>query len=206
MKFRFNGVYKSALSALIFSMGMAASASVLAEPHAMPGANAMPHGQQQKQLTPEQKALVTELQSLQQELQTTQHSLQSVQQQAFKKNPSFVKQREKLQAIVFKKMTTKDYNATKEVQELQSIANKYKDGKAKPTKEEVLSFRQRDQAFQQRQQKALQDPEVQKMTMSLKNDVEQAMLTINPKTKELMAQMKSKSKKFKELRQKMATM
>ncbi len=205
MKFRFNEVSKSALSALIFSMGMASSASVLAEPQAMPGANAMPHGQQQ-QLSPEQKALVTELQSLQQELKTTQDSLQGLQQQAFEKNPSFVKQREKLQAIVFKKISTKDYDAAKEVQELQSIANKYQDGKAKPTKEEVLSFRQRDQAFQQRQQKALQDPEVQKMTMSLKNDVEQAMLAINPKTKELMAQMKSKSKKFKELRQKMATM
>ncbi len=209
MKFRFYGVYKSALSALIFSMGMAASASVLAEAQATPGANAMPHSQQapqHKKLSPEQQAIITELKSLQQELQTTQHSLQGLQQQAFEKNPSFVKQREKLQAIVFKKMSTKDYDAAKEVQELQSIASKYQDGKVKPTQEEVLSFRKREQAFQQRQQKALEDPEVQKMTMSLKNDVEKAMIAIEPKTEELMAQLKSKSKKFMELRQKMVTM
>ncbi len=83
MKFCFNGVSKSVLSALIFSMGMASSASVLAEPQAMPGANAMPHGQQQ--LSPEQKSAVTELKSLQKELQAMQSSLQDVQQQAFKK-------------------------------------------------------------------------------------------------------------------------
>ncbi|MDA3807543.1 MAG: hypothetical protein PF440_06440 [Thiomicrorhabdus sp.] len=204
MKFCFNGVSKSVLSALIFSMGMASSASVLAEPQAMPGANAMPHGQQQ--LSPEQKSAVTELKSLQKELQAMQSSLQDVQQQAFKKNPSFIKQREKLQAIVFKKMTTKDYNAAKEVQELQAIASKYRGSKAKPTQEEVLSFRQRDQAFQQRQQTALQDPEVQKMTTSLKNDVEQGMIAIDPKTKGLIAKMKSTSEKFMALRQKMATM
>lgn len=206
MKFGFNGVSKSGLSALIFSMGIVTSASVLAEPQAMPGANTMSHSQQQTQLSSEQQAILTELKMLQQALQTTQHSLQSIQQQAFEKNPSFVKQRKKLQATVFKNMSTKDYNAEKEVQELQFIASKYKDGKTKPTEAEVLSFRQRDQDFQQRQQKALQDPEVQKMTMSLKNNVEQAMIAIDPKTKELIAQMESKSKKFMELRQKMATM
>ncbi|WP_019555871.1 hypothetical protein [Thiomicrorhabdus arctica] len=206
MKFHFKSVSKSAVSALIFSMGMAVSASVLAGPQATPGANSMPHGQPSQQLSPEKQAIVSELESLQKELQATQHSLQGVQQQAFKKNPSFIKQREKLQALVFKKMSTKDYDATKEVRELQSIATKYQKGKTKPTQEEVLKFRQRDQAFQQRQQKAMQDPEVQKMTMSLKNNVEKAMMAINPKTKELVAQMESKSKKFMQLRQKMASM
>lgn len=207
MKFRFNGLSKSALSALIFSMGMASSASVLAEPKASPGANAMPHSQPSpQQLTPEQQAILTKMQSLQQELQTIQQALQGIQQQAFEKNPSFVKQQEKLQATVFKKMSSKDYNAETEVEELQAIANKYQDGKTKPTQEELVSFRQRDQDFQQRQQKAFQDPEVQKMSLSLKNDVEKSMMAINPKTKELMTQMEAKSKKFMELRQKMAAM
>ncbi|MGM0542012.1 MAG: hypothetical protein ACQEQR_06195, partial [Pseudomonadota bacterium] len=183
------------------------SASVLAEPKASPGANAMPHSQPSpQQLTPEQQAILTKMQSLQQELQTIQQALQGIQQQAFEKNPSFVKQQEKLQATVFKKMSSKDYNAETEVEELQAIANKYQDGKTKPTQEELVSFRQRDQDFQQRQQKAFQDPEVQKMSLSLKNDVEKSMMAINPKTKELMTQMEAKSKKFMELRQKMAAM
>lgn len=205
MKFRFNGLSKLALSAFIFSMGMASSASVLAEPKA--SANAMPHSQPSpQQLTPEQQAILTKMQSLQQELQTIQQTLQGIQQQAFEKNPAFVKQQEKLQATVFKKMSSKDYNAEREVEELQTIANKYQDGKTKPTQEEIVSFRQRDQDFQQRQQKAFQDSEVQKMSLSLKNNVEKSMMAINPKTKELMTQMEAKSKKFMELRQKMAAM
>lgn len=207
MKFCFNGVSKSALSALIFSMGIALSASVLADSKATSSANTMPHSQQPpQQLSPEQQAILTKLKRLQQELQTTQYTLQSIQQQAFKKNPSFIKQREKLQDTIFKHMSTKDYNAVTEVQDLQSIANKYQDGKIKPTQEEVVSFRKRDQDFQQRKQKAFMDPEVQKMSMSLKNKVEKSMMAINPKTKELMAQMETKSKKFMELRQKIATM
>ncbi len=206
MKFRFKSVSKSALSALILSMGVAVSASVLAEAPT-PSANTMPHSQQPpQQLNPEQQAMLTELKILQQELQATQRTLQGIQQQAFEKNPSFVKQRQKLQATVFKNMSTKDYNAAKEVQDLQSIASKYQDGKIKPTQAEVLSFRQRDQDFQQRQQKAFQNPEVQKMSLSLKKDVEAKMMAIDPKTKDLMAQMETKSKKFMELRQKMATM
>lgn len=208
MKFRFNSLStKSALSALIFSMGVAVSAPVLAESKASSGANAMPHSQPSPQeLTPEQQAILTKMQSIQQELQTIQQTLQGIQQQAFEKNPAFVKQQEKLQATVFKKMSNKDYNAETEVQELKTIANKYQDGKTKPTQEEIASFRQRDQDFQQRQQKAFQDPEVQKMSLSLKKDVEKAMLAIDPKTKELMEQMETKSKKFMELRQKMAVM
>lgn len=187
-------------------MGVAVSASVLAEAPT-PSANTMPHSQQPpQQLNPEQQAMLTELKILQQELQATQRTLQGIQQQAFEKNPSFVKQRQKLQATVFKNMSTKDYNAAKEVQDLQSIASKYQDGKIKPTQAEVLSFRQRDQDFQQRQQKAFQNPEVQKMSLSLKKDVEAKMMAIDPKTKDLMAQMETKSKKFMELRQKMATM
>ena len=206
MKFRFNGVSKSALSALIFSMGMAVSASVLAEPQATPGANAMSHGQQSPpQLTPEQQAILPELKTLQQALQTTQRTLQGLQQKAFEKNPSLVKLREKLQATVFKKMSTKDYNAETEVHDLQSIASKYQDGKIKPTETEVLSFRKRDQVFQQRKQEAFQDPEVQKMSMSLKSDVEKAMVAIDPKTKELMAKMESAMQRFMELRQKVAS-
>ena len=206
MKFRFNSISKSAISALILAMGMTASASVLAEA-STPSANAMPHSQQlPKQLSPEQQEILTELKILQQELQATQRTLQGIQQQAFEKNPSFVKQREKLQATVFNNMSTKDYNAAKEVQELQSIASKYQDGKIKPTQEEVLSFRQRDQKFQQRQQKAFQNPEVQKISQSLKKDVEAKMMSIEPKTKDLIVQMETKSKKFMELRQKIATM
>jgi hypothetical protein len=167
----------------------------------------MPHSQQpQMQMSPEQQAIVTELKMLQQELQTTQHALQSIQKQAFEKNPSFVKQNEKLQASIFKSMSTKDYNAVKEVQDLKSIASKYQDGKTKPTQEAVLNFRQRNQDFQQRKQKAFQDPEVQKISMSLKNDVEKAMMAIDPKAKDLMAQLETKSKKFMALRQKMASM
>ena len=204
MKFRFNGLSKSAISALVFSMGMAASASVLAEPQATPGANAMPHGQMPPpQLTPEQQAILPELKSLQQTLQTTQHSLQGIQQKAFEKNPSLIKQREKLQATVFKKMSTKDYNAEAEVQDLQSIASKYQDGKTKPTEAEVLSFRQREQVFQARKQKAFEDSEVQKISTSLKNEVEKAMVAIDPNTNELMTKMESAMKKFMELRQKM---
>ena len=207
MKFGFNGRSKTALSAVIFSMGMAVSASVLAEPQAMPGANAMPHSQQtQQKMSPEQQAIVTELKTLQQELRTTQHALQSIQQQAFEKNPSFVKQREKLQATIFKSMSTQDYNATKEVQYLESVASKYQDGKAKPTQAEVLSFRQRKQDFQQRKQKAFQDPDVQKISVALKTDVEKAMMVINPKAKDLMVQLETGSKKFMALRQKMASM
>ena len=199
MKFRFNDVSKSAVSALIFSMGMAVSASVLAEPQAMPGAQQSP-----SQLTPEQQAALPELKRLQQTLQTTQGTLQGLQQKAFEKNPSLVKLREKLQTTVFKKMSTKDYNAETEVLELQSIASKYQDGKIRPTETEVLRFRQRDQVFQQRKQEAFQDPVVQKMSMSLKNDVEKAMVAIDPKTKKIMAKMESAMKRFMELRQKVA--
>jgi hypothetical protein len=47
---------------------------------------------------------------------------------------------------------------------------------------------------------------VQKISVSLKNDVEKAMMVINPKAKDLMVQLETGSKKFMALRQKMASM
>ena len=67
----------------------------------------------------------------------------------------------------------------------------------------MVDFRKRQMTFQQNQQKAYQDPEIQKMAESLKTDVEAKMVKADPKTKELLKKMETQSKKFMELRQKM---
>lgn len=204
MSFNINSLFKtvvskSVASVFIISMSMATSTTVMAGPQTTPQATP---GTTQQSLSPEQQAVISELEALQQELQTTQYALQGIQQKAFEKNPTFVKQRDELQALVFKKMSAKDYNAEAEAEALQSIASKYQSGSAEPTEQEVLDFSQRDESFQERQQKALQDPEVQKKSLILKDDVEAAMNEINPETKTLMAKMETASKRFMELRQK----
>ncbi|WP_373019747.1 hypothetical protein [Thiomicrorhabdus sp.] len=206
MKFRFNRVSKSALSALVLSVGLSASATVLAEQPSGPAPQGqmMPHGQMQPpKLTPEQQATMMELRKLQMDMQGTQQELQGIQQKAFEQNPSLVKQRDKLQATMLKKMSNKDYDAKAELNALEETIKKYQDGKTKPTQEEMVNFRKRQMTFQQNQQKAYQDPEIQKMAESLKTDVEAKMVKADPKTKELLKKMENQSKKFMELRQKM---
>lgn len=205
MKFRFTRATQAAVSALIISLS--ASATAFAEPQAAQNAGPAPQGQMshgqmaQPEMTAEQKNAIMELRSLQQQMQTSQQTLQKTEQKAFAETPKLVKQRDQLQATMFEKMSDKNYDAKQELNALQSMMAEYQ--KTKPTPEQVTAFRKREAEFQQRQQKAFQDPEVQKLANTLKTDVEAKMVEIDPQTPKLIQKMQTQSKRFMELRQKM---
>lgn len=205
MKFRFTRASQAALSALILSFS--ASTTVFAEAQGAQNAGPAPQGQMshgqmaQPEMTAEQKNAMMELRSLQQQMQTTQQTLQKTEQKAFSDTPKLVQQRDKLQATMFEKMSDKGYDAKKELNALQTMMADYQ--KNKPTQDQIGAFRKREAEFQQRQQKAFQDPEVKKQVNALKTDVEAKMTQIDPQTPKLIQQMQTQSKRFMELRQKM---
>lgn len=153
-------------------------------------------------LTPKQRALMEDFQKTRQDLIETGHKLGAIEKKAYAKNASLGKQREALRSSIQKKMTTKDYDAKAKYAELKSLIGKIQGESSdqKAREKDIMAFRQAQQEFMARQQKAMQDKGIQKMIGKLRKDVRSTMLKVDPKSKDLFSKMDADQKHMQELR------
>ncbi len=190
-----NQKLRQSMMAAGVSAALAFSGAAVAQQGGAPAQGQMP------EMTDEQRQLMEEMRSVQQELQQTQAKLSKMEQQAYQNNPELGEKREALQSKIAEKMSSGGYDAEKEFEQMKATMAKYQGGDQQPSESEVKAFRQQQQEFQQRQQKAFQDEEVQSMAQELRGDVEQAMKANNPQAKDLFAKMERQAKEMQRLRQ-----
>lgn len=186
------------ISLVTASLSMTATGMAVAADSAAQG-----QGSGGPSLTPEQRQLMTEFQQTRQNLRKVQGKLVTIEKKAYKKNPQLGKQRSALRDRIKKEMSSKGYDAQAKYDELKAMISKIKSeskGDAQRSKD-IQAFRKAQQEFVQRQQHAMQNPEVQKMAKDLRKNVRSEMVKIDPKAKDLLAELNKNEQKMSELRQ-----
>lgn len=153
-------------------------------------------------LNDEQKAMMVEVQRVQQSLQQTQQALQKIQQKVYQDNPKLKSQRDDLQKSIAQAMSDDDYNAEAELVALNQLVEKYQNAKEQPTQQQISAFQAKQQAFQQRQRAAFQNPDIQKKAEALQVRVRTAIEQSGESGKSLLVRLEEQMKKLKALRQK----
>lgn len=183
------------LSVLSSMMWVLTPMTLQAQPNAA-GQGAMP------KLNDEQKAMMVEVQRVQQSLQQTQQALQKIQKKVYQDNPELKTQRDDLQKSIAQAMSDDDYNAEAELAALNQLVEKYQNAKEQPTQQQISAFQAKQQAFQQRQRAAFQNPDIQKKAEALQVRVRTAIEQSGESGKSLLVRLEEQMKKLKTLRQK----
>lgn len=181
-------------------MGVAAAADDSAS-----GAATPPPATQQvaPQLSPEQMKLMNEFKATHEEIGAIEQQLQAIEEKAYKKNPRLGKDRDSLRDDIKSAMSDKDYDAQAKYDELKSMVTKIQSMQdSDPEKMKAIQrFRAGQQEFEQRQERAFQDPKIQKKSEKLRNDVRAEMIKVDPKSKKLFADLDKDEQKMRDLQQ-----
>jgi hypothetical protein len=155
------------------------------------------------QLSPEQMKLMSEFKATHEAIGNDEQQLQVIEGKAYKKNPHLVKDRNSLRDAIKASMSDKGYDAQTKYDELKSMVTKIQAMQdSDPEKAKAIqAFRASQQEFEQRQEKAFQDPKIQKKSEKLRNDVRAEMIKVDPKSKALFADLDKNEKKMHELQQ-----
>lgn len=164
-------------------------------------APAQPQGAMPK-LNDEQKAMMVELRRAQQSLQQTQQALREIQQKVYQDNPELKTQRDDLQKNIAKAMSDDGYNAEAELAALNKLVSKYQNAKEQPSQQQISDFQAKQQAFQQRQRAAFQNPDIQKQAEALQVRLRKAIEASGTTGQSLLVRLEEQMKKLKSLRQK----
>lgn len=153
------------------------------------------------QLSPEQMKLMSEFKATHESIGATEQKLQVIEEKAYKKNPRLVKDRDSLRDAIKNSMSDKNYDAQAKYEELKSMVTKLQSMKdSDPEKMKLIqSFRAGQQEFEHRQEKAFQDPKIQKKSEKLRHDVRAEMVKVDPKSKGLFEDLDKSEKKMQEL-------
>ena len=196
---RFSPVALMVAAAL--SMGSASAMADDAAPAAPAAAPAAPAAPAMPQLTPEQMKLMQDFQKTRQELDGIEQKLQALEAKAFDKNPKLGKERDGLRDAIKSHMSDKNYDAQAEYDKLKALVTKIQ---AMPDTDpqkmkDIQTFRAGQQEFESRQQKAFEDPKIQKQSEKLRNDVRAEMIKMDPSAKGLFSDLDAKEKHLHDL-------
>jgi len=206
MSFKSNSVRKTALSAALSAALIAAGVFAASQAMAFGQGGGAQVQQVQPQMSPEQEQLITEFQQVQQELQQTQQQLGSLEEQAYQQNSELNAKREQLRDAITEKMSSGDYDAEAEFNDLQATVEQYQQPGAEPSQEEIQAFQERQQEFEMRQQQAFEDQQVQQLAAELRDDVRQEMVNIDPSAEQLFVQLEVKQRELEQLRERAMNM
>lgn len=181
-------------------MGVAAAADSSTSGAASPSA---PTQQMAPQLSPEQMKLMNEFKATHEEIGAIEQQLQAIEEKAYKKNTRLGKDRDSLRDDIKAAMSDKDYDAQAKYDELKSMVTKIQSmPDSDPEKMKAIqAFRAGQQEFEQRQERAFQDPKIQKKSEKLRNDVRAEMIKVDPKSKKLFADLDKDEQKMRDLQQ-----
>lgn len=140
------------------------------------------------------------------ELQQLQRKLGEIQQKVLKSNPDLQQKQEDFRDLMMS--TMKDQGATPEadVNKLKTLqAELQKKDIPKDKRQRLIKeFRETNMGLQQAQRQAMQEKEVQEAQKSLNNAMLTAMVDADPKTEELLSQVRQARQKLMQIRQEVA--
>lgn len=194
---KFLGIRQSAL-ALGLVLGVMAGGAYAADAPAPQAAQPA-----KPTLSPEQMALMKDFQQTRQEMNDLEQKLQKIEKEAYDKNPKLSKQRDALRDSIKAAMSDKDFDAQAKYDELKAMVTKIQGMKQNdPDRmKEIQKFREGQQEFESRQVKAFQDPKIQKQSEKLRNGVRAAMVKVDPKAKDLFADLDAKENHMRDLQE-----
>lgn len=177
--------------------GLALSALVATPVAAQPapgGGSGKGPGMMQKKGDPE-------LRNAQKKVRDLRQKLGKLQQKAMENNPDLKQQRSDLQALMKKKVKAQVDGADQKMARLKEIRQKLRGNKDIPKGERqklMKEFQQTAQSFQQAQQKAMKDPEVQKAQKQFRSDMRAAMKEEDPNADQLIQDLQQARKEFRQ--------
>jgi chromosome segregation ATPase len=140
-----------------------------------------------------------ELRNAQKKMRDLRQQLGKIQQKALDNNPELKKQRSELQELMKSKVKSQVDGADQKMARLKEIRSKLQGDKDIPKAERkklMQEFQKTAQTFQQAQQKAMQDPEVQKAQKQFRDDMRAAMKKEDPNTDQLIQDLQQARKEF----------
>lgn len=134
-------------------------------------------------------------------LHEVEQKLTNIQKDTIASYPKLQKQEADFRAMLMATMSTKDYDANKEMKELTDLQAQLmkKDIDRKEKRKMFREFLQRKSRFQQAQTKAFADPKVKKAQTALQDAMEKAMKDKHPETQSLLDDLEKTRKKFAEM-------
>mgnify|MGYP006278167909 CR=1 FL=1 len=152
---------------------------------------------------PSQMSTMQQLRAMQQDMQDLNAELMEIQEATFEENPALEERRDDLMDQVDAKMIESGFDGPGQRAELDSLVAAFEDTTlAEPVRMSLQQEIQSAQgAYQQAQQSAFQDPEIQAATEELNTELVEAMKETDPKTQELIDELQSTQQRFQQLMQ-----
>ncbi|HUN00449.1 MAG: hypothetical protein B7X12_03060 [Halothiobacillus sp. 20-53-49] len=154
-------------------------------------------------LSPEQMKLMTDFKQTREAMDALEQQLQGIEAKAYDKNPKLAKDRDSLRDAIKVAMSDKTFDAQAKYDELKALVTKIQampDSDPQKAKD-IQLFRAGQQEFEQRQEKAFQDPKIQQKSEKLRTDVRADMIKVDPKSKQLFVDLDAKEKHMHDLQQ-----
>jgi chromosome segregation ATPase len=142
-----------------------------------------------------------ELRNAQKKVRDLRQQLGKIQQKAMENNPELKQKRSELQELMKSKVKEQVDGADQKMARLKEIRQKLRNNKDIPKGERqklMKEFQSTAQAFQQAQQKAMKDPEVQKAQKAFREDMRAAMKKEDPNTDQLIQDLQQARKDFRQ--------
>ena len=185
-----------------FSLGKATMATLLSAALFAAGPVAAQSAQGPEGGAPQPKAKGDpELRNAQKKVRDLRQKLGKIQQKAMENNPELKKQRKDLQSLMKEKVKAQVDGADQKMARLKEIRQKLRNNKDIPKAERqklMKEFQQTSQGFQQAQQKAMKDPEVQKAQKQFRKDMRAAMKKEDPNADQLIQDLQQARKEFRQ--------
>jgi hypothetical protein len=140
-----------------------------------------------------------ELRNAQKKMRDLRKQLGEIQQKALDNNPELKQQRKDLRSLMQKKVKGQVEGADSKMARLKEIRSKLQNNKDIPKSERqklMKEFQSTAQLFQQAQQKAMQDPEVQQARKKFQKDLRAAMKEEDPNAEQLIQDLQQAQKDF----------
>lgn len=170
---------------------------------ASPLARAEPPSQpSQPEMTPEQSQKLQQFKQLQQDMQQLQQQLDDIQKATLEANPELAQQQQDIEKMVMEQLRASGNDPEQKVKEIKSLQAKIKNEglPVEQRKSYYQDYRQKVMDFQKAQQKVMQNEDVQSAMKDLNKAMLVAMKEQNPKTEDLLSDIKKKQEAMMEIR------
>lgn len=182
-------------SALLAASVMLVSPLIQAAPPAAP------------EMSAEQSQKVEQFKQLQLQLEELQQQLNAIQEATLDAHPELAQQQQEFKEMVVEEMRSNGHNPKQQIEAIQSLQGKVKneDLPVEERKAYYQEYRQTVMDFQQAQQEVMEQDNVQSAREDLNESMLVAMQEQNPRTEDLIADIKQKQQALMEIRRSVMT-
>lgn len=147
------------------------------------------------------RSTIQEIQQARAELEDLRNQLETIQENVVKKNPAIQDAQANLQDLLMEKMTSEDLKPQQAMERMQDLESKLEAGDMEQAEKQETqkSLRSIRSALMEAQKQALEDPEVKQARQDLSQDLLAAMKDQNPKTEQIIQEMRSTQQRMQQL-------